>query len=165
MKITFEGYKISKETQVSIKSYVRFGLRELCPLKENYKDSFFSDVWVVVDVQNLSPRDHYGECGFFDDPENPKYFELTLDRSITKSNRTYKEEHLLASTVFHEVAHIYQFVTGHLKDKGIDGISYHEKLYTLKDISQMEYDQYPWEMEAVLMESRLLNANGWQANA
>lgn len=79
------------------------------------------------------------------------------------SGKTYKPREFLIqlqsrmepdkylSTLFHELWHVYQFVSGDLK------LKCSKKYYKGICMEHLEYKDHPWEIEAYSMESKLLN--------
>ena len=87
------------------------------------RESVFGWAWVV-------PPDH-----------RPREFEVEIH------NRLSVEEY--TSTLLHELWHVYQHVTGQLKDK------YKKRLWKGVDHSKTDYEDQPWEKEANEMEEIL----------
>ena len=68
-------------------------------------------------------------------------FEVELHNRMTPEHYT--------KTLLHELWHVYQHVTGQLKDK------YKKRLWKGVDHSKTDYEDQPWEVEANRMEELL----------
>ena len=88
------------------------------------RESVFGWAWVV-------PPDH-----------RPREFEVEIHNRLSAADYT--------ETLLQELWHVYQHVTGQLKDK------YNKRYWKGIDHSETNYDDQPWEVEALKMEKILV---------
>ena len=127
--LTFSGYNYSKKRCERI---VNWFVNKHLP---NHK--------VIINVDHLGLL-HEGVFGWMwaaDCDYRPRDFEIELHNRMTP-------EHY-PKTLLHELWHLYQHVTGQLKDK------YKKRLWKGVDHSKTDYEDQPWEKEANEMEEIL----------
>ena len=128
--LTHSGYNYSKRRCNSIVSWfvVKYLPNHKVSINVDHKglhrESVFGWAWVV-------PPDH-----------RPREFEVEIHNRL--SSELYTE------TLLHELWHVYQHVTGQLKDK------YNKRYWKGIDHSETNYDDQPWEVEALKMEKILV---------
>ena len=83
----------------------------------------------------------YGWCWATDCDYRPREFDIEIHNQLPI--------HMYIETLLHELWHVYQHVKGDLKDK------YGKRLWKGVDHSKIDYDNQPWEKEAVKMEKIL----------
>jgi hypothetical protein len=71
----------------------------------------------------------------------PRAFEIEMHNRLNVEDYT--------RTLFHELWHVYQHVRGDLRDK------YQKRLWKGVDCSELDYEDQPWEQEAISMEAKL----------
>lgn len=85
----------------------------------------------------------YGWVGVTDCDWRPRAFEIEMHNQMTPDHYT--------RTLLHELWHVYQHVTGALKDK------HGKRHWRGIDFSQTDYEDQPWEQQAFQMEEVLFN--------
>ena len=83
----------------------------------------------------------YGWCDFEDDYRRPRSFLIELQSHMDEEN--------YIKTLFHELVHLRQWVTGNLRQKR--GKTY----YGLTNVDELDYADRPHEIEARIEEQRL----------
>ncbi len=96
---------------------------------------------IEVRHRGLKREGVQGWCNIEGDTYRPRSFMIEIH------NRLDESEYL--RTLFHELVHVKQFVRGELKDKRS------KKYWKDEDISDIEYDNDPSEIEALQMEDLL----------
>ena len=127
--LTTSGYNYSHKRCVSIVSWF---MEKYLP---NHKIS------VNVDHKGLLREGVFGWAWVVPPDHRPREFEVEIH------NRMSVE--LYTETLLHEMWHVYQHVTGQLKDK------YNKRYWKGIDHSETNYDDQPWEKEAHRMEKIL----------
>ena len=127
--LTFSGYNYSKKRCERIVNW--FVDRHL----PNYK------LIINVDHKGLLREGGFGWVWAADCDYRPRDFEIELHNRMTPEHYT--------QTLLHELWHVYQHVTGQLKDK------YKKRLWKGVDYSKTDYEDQPWEKEASEMEEIL----------
>ena len=84
----------------------------------------------------------YGWCWATDCDYRPREFDIEIHNQLPI--------HMYIETLLHELWHVYQHVTGQLKDK------YNKRYWKGIDHSETDYDDQPWEQEALKMEKILV---------
>ena len=128
--LTYSGYNYSKKRCSSI---VNWFMDKHLP---RYK------MIVNVDHKGLLREGVFGWAWVADCDHRPRDFEIEIH------NRMSPE--LYTETLLHELWHVYQHVTGQLKDK--HGTRYWKGI----DHSETDYEDQPWEKEAHQMEKVLV---------
>ena len=129
LSITHSGYNYSQRRCVRIVDWFvneylpRHKVENNVDHKGLLRERVFGWAWVV-------PPDH-----------RPREFEVEIHNRL--SPEAYTE------TLLHELWHVYQHVTGQLKDK------YNKRYWKGIDHSETNYDDQPWEKEAHRMEKIL----------
>ena len=98
---------------------------------------------VIINVDHLGLL-HEGVFGWMwtaDCDYRPRDFEIEIHNRMNPEDYT--------KTLLHELWHLYQHVTGQLKDK------YKKRLWKGVDHSKTDYEDQPWEKEAIKMEEIL----------
>ena len=128
--LTYSGHKYSKRRCESIVSWF---VDKYIP---NHKIS------ITVDHKGLLRESVFGWAWVVPPDHRPREFEIQIH------NRLRSE--LYTETLLHELWHVYQHVTGQLKDK------YNKRYWKGIDHSETDYDDQPWEKEAHRMEKVLV---------
>lgn len=98
---------------------------------------------IVVNHRGMLRDGAYGWVGVTDCDYRPRSFEIEVHNRMDPDHYT--------RTLLHELWHVYQHVTGVLKDK-------HGKRYWRGiDHSQTDYEDQPWEQQAFQMEEVLFD--------
>ena len=127
--LTFSGYNYSKKRCERVVNW--FVDKHL----SNYK------LIINVDHKGLLREGIFGWGWAADCDYRPRDFEIELHNRMTPEHYT--------QTLLHELWHVYQHVSGQLKDK------YKKRLWKGIDHSQTDYENQPWEKEANQMEEIL----------
>ncbi len=127
--LTYSGYNYSKRRCESI---VNWFVDTYLP---NHK------LFINVDHKGLLRESVFGWAWVVPPDHRPREFEVEIH------NRLSVEEY--TSTLLHELWHVYQHVTGQLKDK------YNKRYWKGIDHSKTDYADQPWEVEALRMEKIL----------
>ena len=83
----------------------------------------------------------YGWCWATDCDYRPREFDIEIHNQLPI--------HMYIETLLHELWHVYQHVKGDLKDR------YGKRCWKGVDHSKIDYENQPWEKEAVKMEQIL----------
>ena len=97
---------------------------------------------IHIDHKGLLREGVFGWTWATDAQHRPREFEVEIHNRLTPEDYT--------STLLHELWHVYQHVTGQLKDK------YNKRYWKGIDHSETDYDDQPWEVEALKMEKILV---------
>ena len=127
--LTYSGYNYSKKRCERV---VNWFVNKHLP---NHK--------VIINVDHLGLL-HEGVFGWMwaaDCDYRPRDFEIELHNRMNPEDYT--------KTLLHELWHLYQHVTGQLRDK------YNKRLWKGVDHSETDYEDQPWEVEAHRMEEVL----------
>ena len=128
--LTTSGYNYSHKRCVSIVSWF---MEKYLP---NHKIS------VNIDHKGLIREGVFGWAWVVPPDHRPREFEVEIH------NRLKPEDYI--ETLLHELWHVYQHVTGQLKDK------YNKRYWKGIDHSETDYEDQPWEKEAHKMEKVLV---------
>ena len=96
---------------------------------------------ISVNHRGLSSESVYGWIWVSDCDYRPRAFEIEMHNQMTPEHYT--------KTLLHELWHVYQHVTGVLKDK------YGKRLWRGIDYTETDYSEQPWEVQAHQMEEVL----------
>ena len=96
---------------------------------------------INVDHKGLLREGIFGWVWATDCDHRPREFEIELHNRMDVEPYT--------KTLLHELWHVYQHVKGHLKDNRL------HRLWKCVDHSDTDYDDQPWEQEAIQMEDIL----------
>ena len=99
-------------------------------------------IFINVDHKGLLREGVFGWAWVVPPDHRPREFEVEIHNRLTPQDYT--------STLLHELWHVYQHVTGQLKDK------YNKRYWKGIDHSETDYEDQPWEVEAHKMEKILL---------
>ena len=127
--LTYSGYNYSKKRCERIVNW--------------FVDKHLSNYKLIINVDHKGIL-HEGVVGCMwaaDCDYRPRDFEVELHNRMTPEHYT--------KTLLHELWHVYQHVTGQLKDK------YKKRLWKGVDHSKTDYEDQPWEVEANRMEELL----------
>ena len=127
--LTYSGYNYSKRRCERV---VNWFVNKHLP---NYK------VIINVDHLGLLREGVFGWVWAADCDHRPRDFEMELHNRLNPEDYT--------KTLLHELWHVYQHVTGQLRDK------YKKRLWKGVDHSETDYEDQPWEVEAHRMEEVL----------
>ena len=128
--LTHSGYNYSKKRCTSI---VNWFMDKYLP---NHK------IFVNVDHKGILREGVFGWAWVVPPDHRPREFEVEIHNRLTPQDYT--------STLLHELWHVYQHVTGQLKDK------YNKRYWKGIDHSETDYEDQPWEKEAHKMEKVLV---------
>ncbi len=128
--LTHSGYKYSKRRCESI---VTWFVGKYLP---NHK------LYINVDHKGLRRESVFGWAWVVPPDYRPREFEVEIHNGLSPA--------LYTETLLHELWHVYQHVTGQLKDK------YNKRYWKGIDHSETNYDDQPWEKEAHKMEEVLV---------
>ena len=131
LSLEYSGYKYSKNRCESI---VNWFVQKYLPRHK---------LQIAVHHRGLLREGAYGFCTVMDSDARPREFEIELHNRM--------DVELYTRTLLHELWHVYQHVTGNLKE--IRGKS----LWKGIDHSDTDYSDLPWEIEAEKMEEILYN--------
>tara|TARA_Y100001970_G_C14218311_1_gene851004 strand:- start:2042 stop:2392 length:351 start_codon:yes stop_codon:yes gene_type:complete len=98
-------------------------------------------VEINVEHKGLVREGVFGWCWVVDNNSRPREFEIEIHNQMSLQSYT--------KTLLHELWHVYQHVRGDLKD------CHQKRLWKGVDHSQTDYDDQPWEVEALKMEDIL----------
>ena len=129
LSITHSGYNYSQRRCVRI---VDWFVNEYLPRHK---------VEINVDHKGLLRERVFGWAWVVPPDHRPREFEIEIHNRLSPE--------LYTETLLHELWHVYQHVTGQLKDK------YNKRHWKGIDHSETNYDDQPWEKEAHRMEKIL----------
>ena len=129
LSITHSGYNYSQRRCVRI---VDWFVNEYLPRHK---------VEINVDHKGLLRERVFGWAWVVPPDHRPREFEIEIHNRLSPE--------LYTETLLHELWHVYQHVTGQLKDK------YNKRYWKGIDHSETNYDDQPWEKEAHRMEKIL----------
>ena len=129
LSITHSGYNYSQRRCVRI---VDWFVNEYLPRHK---------VEINVDHKGLLRERVFGWAWVVPPDHRPREFEIEIHNRLNPEAYT--------ETLLHELWHVYQHVTGQLKDK------YNKRYWKGIDHSETNYDDQPWEKEAHRMEKIL----------
>lgn len=142
IKVRILGYKDKVEREKFRRSAMFF-IEKLMPRKKRL------DITIMLDPNLLKRESMSGSCETDDDAVNRKHYEFTLcvDSTLNFADKL--------SILAHELTHVKQFTTGQMYSDGRNPtITYwNGKRY---DETKIEYDNQPWEKDAVKHEELLL---------
>ena len=98
---------------------------------------------IVVNHRGMLRDGVYGWVGVTDCDYRPRSFEIEMHNRLDIDHYT--------RTLLHELWHVYQHVTGALKDK------HGKRHWRGIDFSQTDYEDQPWEQQAFQMEEVLFD--------
>ena len=127
--LTYSGYSYSQRRCVRI---VDWFVNEYLPRHK---------VEINVDHKGLLRERVFGWAWVVPPDHRPREFEIEIHNRLSPE--------LYTETLLHELWHVYQHVTGQLKDK------YNKRHWKGIDHSETNYDDQPWEKEAHRMEKIL----------
>ena len=96
---------------------------------------------IVVNHRGLVREGVYGWCTVLDCDHHPRAFEIEMHNRLDVEN--------YHKVLLHELQHVLQHVRGDLRDK------YRKRLWKGIDCSELDYEEQPWEQEAMDMEGKL----------
>ena len=127
--LTHSGYNYSRRRCESI---VTWFVDKYIP---NHKIS------INVDHKGLLRESVFGWAWVVPPDHRPREFEIEIHNRLSPA--------LYTETLLHELWHVYQHVKGDLKDR------YGKRCWKGVDHSKIDYENQPWEKEAVKMEQIL----------
>ena len=128
--LTHSGYDYSEKRCVDVTEW--------------FVDEYLSRYNIDINIHNcrlVNREGVYGWCWATDCDHRPREFEIEIHNQLPI--------HIYIETLLHELWHVYQHVKGDLKDK------YGKRLWKGVDHSKIDYENQPWEKEAVKMEKIL----------
>ena len=99
-------------------------------------------IFINVDHKGLLREGVFGWAWVVPPDHRPREFEIEIHNRLSVE--------LYTETLLHELWHVYQHVTGQLKDK------YNKRYWKGIDHSETDYEDQPWEKEAHKMEKVLV---------
>jgi hypothetical protein len=96
---------------------------------------------LIIKHRGLKREFVHGWANIEDSDYRPRCFFIELQSNLSPVNYT--------TTLFHELWHVYQWVKGDLKERGI------KRLWKGIDHTETDYEDQPWEIEAREMELQL----------
>jgi len=100
----------------------------------------FNNVHLTIEFQIFDKgSDEYGCCDYIEENYSPKFFQITLEKRLSK------KESLLA--LAHEMVHLKQYAKGEMKDmrRPAHIVKWLGEKY---EINEIDYWEQPWEIEA-----------------
>ncbi len=142
IEVRVNGCSKNRELGVILKETTKLFIRELMPRKRR----LFIRIQVIDKLLENEGVD--GDCLADDCPEKGKHYEF-----IIRLNNN-PDRQLILTTLAHEMAHVRQYATGTLRFfSGDSEISIWNGIKV--DSRLVEYDQLPWEIDAVKTEKEL----------
>lgn len=94
---------------------------------------------IEVDIHKFTgdEKDFLGTCSCEDTSSKPRDFTIELNSASCISD--------FIKTIFHEMVHLKQYASGHLKDYVRGGS---KTFWKKQDFTETEYEKAPWEVEA-----------------
>ena len=129
--VTHSGYDYSQKRCVNVVEW--------------FVDEYLSRYNININVHHcrlINRESVYGWCWATDCDYRPREFDIEMHNQLPI--------HDYIETLLHELWHVYQHVTGQLKDK------YNKRYWKGIDHSETDYDDQPWEVEALKMEKILV---------
>ena len=111
---------------------------------EWFVDEYLSRYNIDINVHHcrlVNRESVYGWCWATDCDYRPREFDIEIHNQLPI--------HMYIETLLHELWHVYQHVTGQLKDK------YNKRYWKGIDHSETDYKNQPWEKQASTMEEYL----------
>ena len=102
---------------------------------------------IMIHHRGLYREGVYGWVWATDCDYRPRAFEIEMHNFMTPENYT--------KVLLHELWHVYQHVKGALRDKG------QKRLWKGIDCSNLDYEDQPWEIQAMQMEEVLYEEYLW----
>lgn len=96
---------------------------------------------IIVNHRGLKREFVYGWCSVLDCDYRPRSFQIEIQSNLDRE--TYLK------TLFHELQHVYQHVSGNLRDKK------QKRYWKGIDYNHLDCEDLPWEKEAHKMEKIL----------
>jgi hypothetical protein len=96
---------------------------------------------IIVNHRGLLREGVFGWCMINDCNWRPRIFEIEIHNQLSPQNYT--------KTLLHELWHVFQHIKGDLRDKR--GI----RCWKGMDCSNLDYQEMPWEIEAIEKEQEL----------
>jgi len=128
--VTHSGYDYSQKRCVNVVEW--------------FVDEYLSRYNIDINVHHcrlINRESVYGWCWATDCDYRPREFDIEIDNQLPM--------HMYVETLLHELWHVYQHVKGDLKDR------YGKRRWKGVDHSKIDYENQPWEKEAVKMEQIL----------
>ena len=128
--VTHSGYDYSQKRCVNVVEW--------------FVDEYLSRYNIDINVHHcrlINRESVYGWCWATDCDYRPREFDIEIDNQLPM--------HMYIETLLHELWHVYQHVKGDLKDR------YGKRWWKGVDHSKIDYENQPWEKEAVKMEKVL----------
>ena len=129
--LTHSGYDYSEKRCVDVAEW--------------FVDEYLSRYNIDINVHHcrlINRESVYGWCWATDCDYRPREFDIEIDNQLPM--------HMYIETLLHELWHVYQHVKGDLKDR------YGKRCWKGVDHSKIDYENQPWEKEAVKMEKVLV---------
>lgn len=98
---------------------------------------------LIVNHRGLKREFVHGWANIEDSDYRPRAFLIELQSHFDKE--------MYVTTLLHELWHVYQWVTGDLKERRL------KRLWKGIDHTETDYEDQPWEVEARTMEIKLYN--------
>ncbi len=130
LHLTHSGYDYSEKRCVDVTEW--------------FVDEYLSRYNIDINVHHcrlVNRESVYGWCWAVDCDYRPREFDIEIHNQLPM--------YQYIQTLLHELWHVYQHVKGDLKDK------YGKRCWKGVDHSKIDYENQPWEKEAVKMEEIL----------
>ena len=122
----------------------KYSHKRCCDIVSWFAETYLPNhkIFINVDHKGLLREGVFGWAWVVPPDHRPREFEVEIHNRLSVE--------LYTETLLHELWHVYQHVTGQLKDK------YNKRYWKGIDHSETDYDDQPWEKEAHKMEKVLV---------
>jgi len=122
----------------------KYSHKRCCDIVSWFAETYLPNhkIFINVDHKGLRRESVFGWAWVVPPDHRPREFEIEIHNRLSVE--------LYTETLLHELWHVYQHVTGQLKDK------YNKRYWKGIDHSETDYEDQPWEKEAHKMEKILV---------
>ena len=122
----------------------KYSHKRCCDIVSWFAETYLPNhkIFINVDHKGLRRESVFGWAWVVPPDHRPREFEIEIHNRLSVE--------LYTETLLHELWHVYQHVTGQLKDK------YNKRYWKGIDHSETDYEDQPWEKEAHKMEKVLV---------
>ena len=122
----------------------KYSHKRCCDIVSWFAETYLPNhkIFINVDHKGLLREGVFGWAWVVPPDHRPREFEIEIHNRLSVE--------LYTETLLHELWHVYQHVTGQLKDK------YNKRYWKGIDHSETDYEDQPWEKEAHKMEKVLV---------
>ena len=122
----------------------KYSHKRCCDIVSWFAETYLPNhkIFINVDHKGLRRESVFGWAWVVPPDHRPREFEIEIHNRLSVE--------LYTETLLHELWHVYQHVTGQLKDK------YNKRYWKGIDRSETDYEDQPWEKEAHKMEKVLV---------